>query len=131
MNREMKDNILDRLVGDRWDRSTLDRMSDAVLKGSPEDVGRALSDLLDSGREDDTECFQPLYLGLLDRLRHGNRVIPEYNRGRGPSVIIPRDEGIPSATLVLRDEPEDILKAIPGIRHHKDLRGELHLYDMG
>lgn len=28
-------NILDRLIGNDWDRSALDRMSEAVLKGSP------------------------------------------------------------------------------------------------
>lgn len=136
VNKEVEDNILDRLIGDDWDRSALDRMSDAVLKGSPDDVERALSDLLDSGREDDTEYFQPLYLGLLDRLRHGYRVIPEYNRGMDPSVIaiIPRGEEVPSAILVMRDEPEDtgdeMMVGMPRFHHHEDLRGELHLYDI-
>lgn len=146
VNKEVKKGLLNQLVTGRWRPRYMNKLSKAVLEGSPEDVRIEFINSLDSSVDSklmrDEIYYQAFALGLLNCLTSTYYVRSEYRGGKGYEdiALIPRDGKGPFAIIELKDEDKSVddatmqnvadgaLKQIWKLRYFADLHGEIHLY---
>ncbi len=146
VNKEIKKGLLEQLATKRWKISYMNRISKALLEGSPDDVRvelmNSLGAELDSKLTRDERYYQAFTLGLLNCLTKEYYIRSEYRGGNGYAdiAIIPRDGKGPSAIIELKDETPDTddsrmqdiaekaLQQIGKLRYYSDLRGRIQLY---
>ena len=146
VNKEVKNGLLNQLVTGRWRPTYMNRMSKAILDGSPEDVKielmNSLDTCVDSKLTRDERYCQAFSLGLLNCLTSAYYVRSEYRGGKeyADIALIPRDGKGPFAVLELKDEDKDVsdetmqnvadeaLDQINSLRYYADLHGNIHLY---
>ena len=146
VNKEVRKGLLDQLVTGHWRPLYMNRISEAILNGSPNDVRVELMDSLDctidSKLTRNEKYYQAFALGLLNCLTSTYYVRSEYSGGKGYAdiALIPRDGKGPFAVIELKDEDVDVsdermqnvaeeaLKQIKNLRYYADLHGEIHTY---
>ena len=146
VNKEVRKGLLNQLATGRWRPIYMNRISEAILSGSPDDVRVELMESLDctvdSKLTRNEKYYQAFTLGLLNCLTSSYYVRSEYSGGRGYAdiALIPRDGKGPFAVIELKDEDADVsdekmqnvaeeaLEQIGALRYYADLHGEIHTY---
>jgi len=146
VNKEVRDGLLKQLVTGRWKTMYMNRISKALLEGSPEDVQIELMNTLgaelDSKLTRDERYYQAFTLGLLNCLTGEYYIRSEYRGGKGYAdiAIIPRNGQGPFAIIELKDElpgtdddrmqsiADDALRQIKTLRYYSDLKGLIQMY---
>lgn len=146
VNKEVKDGLLRQLVTGRWKAMYMNRISRALLEGSPKEVQTELMNSLgaelDSKLTRDERYYQAFTLGLLNCLTEQYYIRSEYRGGKGYAdiAIIPRDGQEPFVIIELKDETpgtddgrmlevaDCALEQIKGLRYYSDLRGLIRMY---
>ena len=146
VNREMKNGLIKQLATGRWTAQYVNRISQALLNGSPEDVRIELMNCLDAEIDSkltrDEKYYQAFTLGLLNCLTTDYYIKSEYRGGKGYAdiAIIPRDGKGAFVIIELKDEnpgtsdekmaetADDALEQIKKLRYYSDLHGLIRMY---
>ena len=146
VNREVKNGLLKQLATGRWKAQYVNRISQALLNGSPEDVRIELMNCLDAEMDSkltrDEKYYQAFTLGLLNCLTTDYYIKSEYRSGKGYAdiAIIPRDGKGAFVIIELKDEnpdtsdekmaetADDALEQIKKLRYYSDLHGLIRMY---
>ena len=146
VNREVKNGLIKQLATGRWTAQYVNRISQALLNGSPEDVRIELMNCLDAEIDSkltrDEKYYQAFTLGLLNCLTTDYYIKSEYRGGKGYAdiAIIPRDGKGAFVIIELKDEnpgtsdekmaetADDALEQIKKLRYYSDLHGLIRMY---
>lgn len=146
VNKEVKNGLLKQLVTGRWKATYMNRISKALLEGSPEDVRMELMNSLDAEVDSkltrDERYYQAFTLRLLNCLTADYYIRSEYRGGKGYAdiAIIPRNGQGAFVIIELKDEDPDTdddrmtkvadsaLEQIERLRYYSDLHGLIRMY---
>lgn len=146
VNNEVRRGFLEQLNRGVWNNIYMNRISKALLNGSPDDVKIeleiALGSHLDSKIAKDERYYQAFILGLLNCLTSEYYIESEYRGGKGYAdiAIIPRNGNGSFAIIELKDEVAKTKdermrmisdKALEQIKNHRyfvNLHGLIRMY---
>lgn len=146
VNKEVRNGFLKQLMEGHGGTLRMNAVSEALLKGRPDDVRmeleNSLGSQLDSKLTKDERYYQAFVLGLLNCLTSEYYIRSEYRGGNGYAdiAVIPRNGKGPFAILELKDEipktsddtmrktADEALKQILDLRYYTDLHGLIRMY---
>lgn len=146
VNKEVRNGLLGQLANGCGRSLQMNKISEALIDGRPDDVRRyfenSLGSQLDSKLAKDERYYQAFMLGLLNCLTSEYYVKSEYRGGNGYAdiAVIPRNGKGPFVIIELKDElpgtkddgmrrsADGALEQIGKLRYYTDLHGLVRMY---